>query len=128
MGGRMEIVGEAKDGMSQKRSAMDSGIRRWLHRRHPNKGQLWLKKKYFRPHRTIRWSFFAVKNQSDGKKEYRDLIKAGWTHIVRHVKVQGEANPYDPNWDEYFLNRKRKKIYSNKDGRFVEELGWLHDE
>ena len=103
-------------------------IRRWLHRRHPNKGRLWLKKKYFRPHRTIRWSFFAVKNQSDGKKEYRDLIKAGWTHIVRHVKVQGEANPYDPNWDEYFLNRKRKKIYSNKDGRFVEELGWLHDE
>jgi RNA-directed DNA polymerase len=103
-------------------------IRRWLHRRHPNKGRLWLKKKYFRPHQTIRWSFFAVKKYPDGRKEYRDLIKAGWTHIVRHVKIRTEANPYDPAFNEYFRNRKKKKLYSNKDGRFVEETGWQNDE
>jgi len=103
-------------------------IRRWLHRRHPNKGRMWIKKKYFRPHQTIRWSFFAVKKRSDGTKEYRDLIKAGWTHIVRHVKIQTDTNPYDPAWKEYFLNRKNKKLYSNKDGRFVEESGWQNDE
>jgi RNA-directed DNA polymerase len=104
-------------------------IRRWLHKRHQNKGRLWIKKKYFRPHRTIRWSFFAVKKQPDGRKEYRDLIKAGWTHIVRHVKIQTDLNPFDPDCNEYFLNRKNKKLYSNKDGRFVfEEIGWQNDE
>jgi hypothetical protein len=55
------------------------------------------------------------------------LIKAGWTHIVRHVKIQTDSNPYDPVWNEYFVNRKRKNIYSNKDGHLFEESGWLHD-
>jgi RNA-directed DNA polymerase len=98
-------------------------IRRWLHRRHPNKGRLWIKKKYFRPHRTIRWSFFAEKKLPDGRKVYRDLIKAQWTHIVRHVKIQADANPYDPTWNKYFIERKRSKRYVNQDGRFVEEFG-----
>ncbi|RPJ55881.1 MAG: group II intron reverse transcriptase/maturase [Dehalococcoidia bacterium] len=102
-------------------------IRRWLHRRHPNKGRRWIKKKYFRPHRTIRWSFFAVKNHPDGRKEYRDLLKAGWTHIVRHIKIQTDANPYDPSCIDYFKSRRQKKLYTNQDGRFVEETGWLHD-
>ena len=102
-------------------------IRRWLHRRHPNKGRLWIKKKYFRPHRTIRWSFFAEKKLPDGRKVYRDLIKAQWTHIVRHVKIKADANPYDPKWNKYFIERKRSKKYVNQDGRFVEEFGWLYD-
>lgn len=89
---------------------------------------MWIKKKYFRSHQTNRWSFFAVKKQPDERKEYRDLIKAEWTHIVRHVKIQTDSNPYDPAWNEYFRNRKKKKLYSNKDGRFVEDAGWLHDE
>ena len=94
-------------------------IRRWLHRRHPNKGRLWIKKKYFRPHRTIRWSFFAEKKLPDGRKVYRDLIKAQWTHIVRHVKIQADANPYDPTWNKYFIERKQSRKYVNQDGRFV---------
>lgn len=98
-------------------------IRRWLHRRHPNKGRQWIRKKYYRSYRNIRWSFFAAKKRPDGSMEYRDLLKAAWTHIVRHVKVRGEANPYDPSWEEYFINRKRKKLYNNQDGRFVGESG-----
>ena len=98
-------------------------IRRWLHRRHPNKGRLWIKKNYFRSYRGIRWSFFALKKNADGKKEYRDLIKAAWTPIVRHIKVRGEANPYDPAWDDYFKTRKLSGKYINQDGRFVQEHG-----
>ena len=98
-------------------------IRRWLHRRHPDKGRLWIKKKYFRPHQTIRWSFFAEKKLPDGTKQYRDLIKAVWTPIVRHTKVRGDANSYDPAWDDYFIGRKRSRKYVNQDGRFIGELG-----
>ena len=102
-------------------------IRRWLRRRHPNKGRLWIKKNYFRPHRSIRWSFFAVKKFPDGRKVYRDLIKAQWTHIVRHIKIRRNANPYDPTWNDYFIGRKRSKKYVNQDGRLFEEFGWLYD-
>jgi RNA-directed DNA polymerase len=98
-------------------------IRRWLHRRHSNKGRRWIKKKYFRPHRTIQWSFFAEKKLPDGTKHYRDLIKAVWTPIVRHTKVRCKANPYDPAWNDYFIGRKRSRKYVNQDGRFVEEFG-----
>jgi RNA-directed DNA polymerase len=60
---------------------------------------------------------------ADGRKEYRDLLKAGWTHIVRHIKVRREANPYDPSFIDYFISRKQKRMYINQDGRFVEETG-----
>jgi RNA-directed DNA polymerase len=98
-------------------------IKRWLHRRHPNKGRQWLRKKYYRSYRNIQWSFYAVKMCADGRKEYRDLLKAGWTHIVRHIKVRREANPYDPSFIDYFISRKQKRMYINQDGRFVEETG-----
>lgn len=98
-------------------------IRRWLHRRHPNKGRRWIKKKYFRTHQNSRWSFFAENKRPDGSKECRDLIKARSTHIVRHVKIRGAANPYDREWDDYFQNRRALKVDPNQDGRFVEEPG-----
>jgi RNA-directed DNA polymerase len=98
-------------------------IKRWLHRRHPNKGRRWLRGKYYRSYRNSRWSFFAAKKYADGRKEYRDLIKAQWTPIVRHVKVKAEASPFDPLWIEYFKYRKISKRHSNQDGRFVEESG-----
>jgi RNA-directed DNA polymerase len=94
-------------------------IRRWLHRRHPNKGRRWIVKNYYRTHQNNRWTFFSRKKGADGIKAFRDLIKAGRTHIVRHIKIRGEANPYDPSCIEYFENRKRKKIDANQDGRFV---------
>jgi RNA-directed DNA polymerase len=100
-------------------------IRRWLHRRHPNKGRLWLKKNYFRPYRTIRWSFFAVKKRPDGRKEYRDLIKAQWTPIVRHVKIRAGLNPFDPSNKKYFLDRKKRSI-TKTDGYSFEVPGWLN--
>jgi hypothetical protein len=35
---------------------------------------------------------------------------------------------HSPVWNECFRNRKKKKIYSNKDGRGFEEFEWLYDE
>ena len=28
----------------------------------------------------------------------------------RHVKIKGAANPFDPEWDEYFENRDKKQV------------------
>lgn len=98
-------------------------IKRWLHRQHSNKGRRWIMKKYYHVHNGSRWSFHAVKTGKDGKKEYRDLIKARRIKIIRHVKIQAEANPYDPAWTEYFITRKRLKRDRNQDKRFVEVPG-----
>ena len=94
-------------------------IKRWHHRRHPNKGRRWIIKKYYRTYHNCRWIFFSQRKRPAGSREYRDLIKAGWTPIVRHTKVRGEANPFDPSFEEYFASRKRKNKDANQDGRFV---------
>lgn len=100
-------------------------LKRWLHYRHPNKGLRWVMRKYYRYYRKSNWSFFAARKNSNGKLEYMDLRKASWTHIVRHVKIQAEANPFDPGWTDYFSKRKLKKYAKNQDSRFVEETGWF---
>lgn len=81
-------------------------IKKWIHKRHPNKGRKWLMKKYYRFHRGNVWSFYSSRKQLDGTIKYIDLYKAGWTRIVRHVKIRAKANPYDSEFAEYFDNRR----------------------
>lgn len=102
-------------------------VRRWLHSQHPNKGRRWISRKYYRPHPIYRWLFHATRMGKDGKKEVIDLQKASRIRIVRHVKIRAEANPYDPEWLNYFAMRKQQKRYYNSDKRFVEEFGPPYD-
>lgn len=75
---------------------------RWICRRHPKKDTAWLKTKY--------WSlgengwFGTLVKTKKGHRLYR-LIRTTSITIVRHIKVRGEANPYDRQWDEYFRAR-----------------------
>jgi RNA-directed DNA polymerase len=85
---------------------------RWIRRRHPKKNTEWLKKKY--------WSlgdngwFGTLVKTKKGHRLYR-LIRTTSITIVRHIKVRGEANPFDPKWDEYFRVRQAgKKSYLAK--------------
>jgi len=73
----------------------------WAKRRHSNKGAKWIKKKYFMTAGNRNW-VFGCKDQ-DGKVV--TLVKASDTAIVRHVKIKGEANPFDPDWNAYFEDR-----------------------
>jgi retron-type reverse transcriptase/5-methylcytosine-specific restriction endonuclease McrA len=54
------------------------------------------------------------------------LYHAASTPIRRHVKVRGEANPYDPRWEEYFEKREGVKMLSNLRG--VRQLRYLWHE
>ncbi len=75
---------------------------RWAKKRHPNKGGIWVKSKYFKSSATSKWVFFGV---GKNKKEFQ-LIKANRTKIVRHRLIKGKANPYDRQWDKYFYCRR----------------------
>lgn len=65
-----------------------SKLRRWSHRRHPNKTETWCAKRYWHTIGEDHWTF-AVKNED----RYFTLCKHADTPIVRHVKVKGEASP-----------------------------------
>ena len=73
----------------------------WAERRHPNKGARWIKKKYLITPGNRNWVFGA--KDKDGKMV--TLVKASDTAIVRHVKIKGDANPFDPGWNAYFEDR-----------------------
>jgi RNA-directed DNA polymerase len=79
-----------------------SSLWRWARRRHPKKGLRWLKQKYFERHQGRDWSFFGETCDDEGQSSKTWLYRAVSTPIKRHVKVKGEANPYDPAYETYF--------------------------
>jgi len=83
---------------------------RWARRRHPNKPTRWVKKRYFRILDRRDWVFATQARDRRGEPKLLRLVSAASTRIVRHVKVKSNANPFDPAWDPYFAQRKRKRI------------------
>jgi RNA-directed DNA polymerase len=68
----------------------------WAKRRHPQKGLRWIKDRYF-AHRDGRdWVF------TDGSTS---LFRMASIPIRRHVKIRGDANPFDPKYAVYFRRR-----------------------
>ena len=72
---------------------------RWAQRRHPHKTGHWITDRYF-PHRQGEaWRFT---DPTTGKQILRvqEAVKP-----QRYVKVKGDANPFDPQWEAYFQDR-----------------------
>jgi RNA-directed DNA polymerase len=78
----------------------------WARRRHPNKNPRWFKFKYFERRGDRDWSFFGESCDDEGRPKKVWLFHAKSTPIKRHVKVKGEANPYDPTYETYFEERE----------------------
>ncbi|PNE59859.1 maturase [Paraburkholderia fungorum] len=74
----------------------------WAMRRHPNKGAGWVKNRYFRVEGNRTWAFTARTNDRGVIR----LFRATMISIVRHVKIRGQANPFDPAWSSYFARRE----------------------
>jgi RNA-directed DNA polymerase len=84
----------------------------WIKRRHPNKSAHWKKNRYFRHVGLQQWVFFAKVRGEFGQVTCLDLFSAASLPIVRHVKVQARATPYDPAYADYFAQRARRRRYS----------------
>jgi RNA-directed DNA polymerase len=78
----------------------------WARGRHQKKPSHWLKKKYFEQRGTRDWCFFGETCDDQGQLHKVWLYHARSTPIRRHVKVKGEANPYDPAFETYFEERE----------------------
>ena len=79
---------------------------RWAKRRHPDKSLPWIKSKYFQREGNRKWVF-----REKGRKFA--LFKMADVPIRRHVKIRADANPYDPEWEEYFRERETKSHKRN---------------
>jgi len=83
----------------------------WARRRHPkNKNAHWLRKKYFRTHRSRSWTFSGEVTGRNGKQKTVYLLYAANTLIRRHVKIQAQANPFDPEWEMYLEKRIQARM------------------
>ena len=78
----------------------------WARRRHPNKPSRWVKTKYFERRVDCNWAFFGETCDDEERPTKVWLFHAESTPIKRHVKVKGEANPYDPTYETYFEERE----------------------
>ncbi|MDZ4322696.1 MAG: group II intron maturase-specific domain-containing protein, partial [Alphaproteobacteria bacterium] len=79
---------------------------RWMRRRHSEKSVEWIRKKYFRSFGARQEIFSMALKDKEGKPFFLDLFRAAQVSICRHIKIRAEANPYDPQYREYFLKRE----------------------
>ena len=86
---------------------------RWARRRHPEKSRRWVKDRYFHSIGPHQWTFAADtgKRTPEGKPIWLKLARASETKIRRHLKIRAEANPFDPDWQDYFAERAFRKKF-----------------
>jgi RNA-directed DNA polymerase len=89
----------AKTTYSHVDSCIWQALWRWATRRHPRKGQRWVKRRYFTSAGSRRWVFQDIARAEDGRKIAVKLCKAIDTRIVVHKKVEGDLNPFLPEWE-----------------------------
>ncbi len=121
-------------------------LTRWARRRHPKKSPRWVAAKYW-PAVEGRTEFAArVRSEEEGEPRWMRLYRLTDTEIVRHRKVKGGYNPFDPEWEAYGEDLRAKRLlksmayrkqwatlFLSQQGRCVhcgealtEETGW-HD-
>jgi RNA-directed DNA polymerase len=96
----------------------------WAERRHPNKPRRWIKEKYFKSVKNRNWVFSG--ETTDGRE--LQLVRAADTAIKRHIKIRGDANPYDPEDECYFDQRLRMKWLMGEKGVGKLRRLWLQQE
>src|SRR5438128_2817130 len=96
--------------------AVDDAIYRvvshWMKRRHPRKADAWMAKKYFTAIGGNQWVFYGT---TEEQTYY--LTDAAHVPIKRHIKIRGEANPYDPQWESYYEERDGVQMVDHLVGR-----------
>ncbi|HKJ08770.1 MAG TPA: group II intron reverse transcriptase/maturase [Gammaproteobacteria bacterium] len=109
----------AKEAFVKADHAIFNALWRWCKRRHPNKSRRWIKRRYFHRVGNRQWVFGAHFTRKDGTVGFVTLRQCGDTPIRRHVKIQGNANPYDPRWERYFERRWQRQLQNQPRGKMM---------
>lgn len=88
----------------------------WARRRHPRKNTRWVKTKYFKRYWGRDWVFATEVTNQKGEQVTLLVPQLGRIPIRRHIKIKGEANPFDPDWEEYLESRSSWKMEQSLSG------------
>jgi RNA-directed DNA polymerase len=103
-------------------------LMRWGLRRHPRKTEKWVLNHYWQ-HPGTRWDFAVTSRHNKGKQVRSALYRLADTKIVRHLKIKGDYNPFDPQWFIYseklhdhrmtqaIRDSQRLKLWKSQEGR-----------
>ena len=91
-------------------------LSRWAQRRHPGKSGAWITSKYWHTVGDDNWVFSVTK---DGKVA-ETLIKHA-KDIVRHVKVKGNASPFDGNLKYWSSRRGEHPLVPTRVAKLLKE-------
>ena len=97
---------------------------RWCRRRHPNKNQKWIKRKYFWRDGHRHWVFTGLLRDQKGQGWPIQLMTAASVKIIRYVKIRSAVNPYDPEWELYLEARWCWQLAQTRTGRSRIEFLW----
>jgi RNA-directed DNA polymerase len=103
-------------------------IRRWMRKKHPRKSATWVKKKYFKTVGNQHWVFTGEVRSGHGATRQVHLYQAAKTPIIRHCKIKGAANPYDPDWEPYFEDRLARRMKADLKGNRRLLCLWMEQE
>ena len=68
---------------------------------------------------------FAVQAHGyNGDPRTLALVLASDTRISRHVRVKADADPFDPAWDSYFVQRTRERMLERLQERSFHKRLW----
>lgn len=81
-------------------------LRRWAIRRHQDKSLEWVRNRYWHKSGTRQWVYSTVCKNKRGEEYTLSLITLANTPLLRYTKVRADANPFDPQYDEYFAKRR----------------------
>jgi len=82
-----------------------NALMKWAKRRHPSKGPGWIKKKYFSL--TGRKGVFSCKSKGQkGTYKIHELFRTSAAKLYRYIKIKGKANPFNPEYQGYFQQRR----------------------
>jgi RNA-directed DNA polymerase len=82
-----------------------SKTKKFLKQLHPKKSWTWIKKRYFKPDNYGQSGDNWLLTSVDGKTQ---ITKMAWKPISRHVMVKYKNSPFDPELEEYYLQRSIK--------------------
>jgi RNA-directed DNA polymerase len=84
----------------------------WTRRRHPRKGLRWVKDRYFARLGPRWWVLNDFAVTREGRKIVVKLYAAIDTKIIIHKKVEGDLNPFLPEWEPKLEARATLKMIS----------------
>jgi RNA-directed DNA polymerase len=90
---------------------------RWARRRHRHRTCAWITQRYFPRRAGGGQAFRGVVTGKDGRQEGVYLFHPTRQRIVRHVLIRGQANPFDPVWEEYFEQRMLRGMLQTLPGQ-----------